>query len=282
MNEEQTAISNTVEQWTPLAETGEIKSFLLGILHSCYLCQYAYEKSGGKDWPERCKVCPYYKKYGYCNNSGSIFMQWHFSKKKDDRQRHAAAFLAQVKTLQEKPMDKKEIEQEIEFYEKVRIRAEKAVAKLKAQLEKPEPEKPKLRNFDVGLFYFESEMDDKDSLNGIKAIYIEDGDTVYFTSKTHTGSVCCSKVSSKANNRHLDVMFNLADDLAALSELLEEFEIKEDSVKVYIQDEDCLVMKDERDNKAVYISPGNIHDFILNLRKLEIKMIADAAKQKAK
>ena len=73
---EQEAIAKTIEQWMPLAESGEDKPNLKGVLYSCYLCQYAKEKSGLCFEPSICPYCPYYKKYGLCYKTREPFDLW--------------------------------------------------------------------------------------------------------------------------------------------------------------------------------------------------------------
>lgn len=263
MNEQQ-SISKTVKQWTPLAETGEGKPILNDVTDNCYLCQYAYEATGERNWgkSKRCRVCPYYKKYGMCNNSPSPFDKWCGADTKADKCIHAAAFLAQVKTLQEKPMDKKEIEKNIvaakDDLESAQVRLDDALAQL-ADAEKSEP---KLRHLDYGL-------------NGRKEarITLLSQNGHYFSA----GKGCCMDVRS--DKFHPEVILgNLAADLAAQSgEPLEEFTVGDLCFRL----KDTVVdVEDKSDDTFFYFSRKNLPEIILNLRKMELKMIMDAAKSK--
>ena len=94
---EQEAIAKTIEMWTKLAETGEEKPELEGVVNNCYLCEEFRD--------DTCNRCPYYKKYGPCLKEGNPYKTWRdIDKTPADKRIHAADFLAQVKILQEPNM----------------------------------------------------------------------------------------------------------------------------------------------------------------------------------
>lgn len=151
MNKEQTAIAKTVVQWTELARTGESKFTL--VLESCYLCQYAYEVTKTKFYTAggRCKACSYFKKYGMCNKYLSPFWKWLDATTKADKRLCAAEFCEQVKTLQEKDMNKQEeLENRLaQALVSERVLHAQVVESLEHQLvQLAEAEKPKLRHGD--------------------------------------------------------------------------------------------------------------------------------------
>ena len=74
-----------------------------GIMYACWLCEYAYQRAkASKTYEGRCSYCPYYKKYGYCYESGSRFEEWrtaYFRGSVTDMKKYAKLFYNQIKTL---------------------------------------------------------------------------------------------------------------------------------------------------------------------------------------
>lgn len=265
MNEQQ-SIAKTIVQWTPLAETGEDKPELEGVDCDCYLCQYSFEITGYTGAPAKCRPCPYHKKYGQCfNREGMPYSDWYNAKSKVEKRIHATAFLAQVKTLQEKPMDdKKELEHRLKQAKIDRDKINSEVQILEQELRTAtEPEKPK--PWDI------IEWTGKKASNTGANLVLHDG-----VSQIRIRDGVKGTLHNITPNDEFRVLFNLTDDLAALSgEPLEEF--KMDRLKVTVG-ASYLNIEDADDFESVQIGKEVLHDFILNLRRMELKMIMDAAK----
>ncbi len=256
MNKEQTAIANTVVQWTKLAETGEDKPNL-GIWNNCHFCENFRDRNTFS-----CDKCPYFKKYGHCYSNNMPFNLWRDTKNLADKRIHAAAFLAQVEILQENVM--------IEI-DGVEISTETARAALKAygvKLEKPEPEKPKLRHGDVIKW-----IGDKATNKGTNIIYQRKSENSLSQFNIDTETFGVTSEIPPANQPYTKY-FNLADDLKAIKPL-KEFEL--DDLKVRLDSDGELRIVDMEDSETVLIKPNDIHDFILKLRGMELQML-DAKK----
>lgn len=219
---EQEAIAKTVVEWTKLAETGEDKPELVGVESDCYLCQYALEmKKPSETKYQICKYCPYHKKYGHCNGhcdrTGKPYYEWHYANTPADKRIHAAEFLAQVKTLQEKAMIDEELKHKL-------AQAKASESLLHAQVESlehqiAEAEKPKLRQWDL-IEWIGKDVTNKgvnlvlnkeSNGEGFNQIRIRDG---------VKGTIQCITPNDKFIKH-----FNLADDLADMAEDLEGFEV---------------------------------------------------------
>ena len=111
------AIEVCILLWTWLAETGKRKEnwpewekYNIRIAHIarhdyCWLCYYdnhttfkGSDRYGGGE----CLYCPYYKKFGYCNNDEEYFNCWIEAKTPHTRKKYAKLFLGQIKTLRSK------------------------------------------------------------------------------------------------------------------------------------------------------------------------------------
>ncbi|MCJ7482612.1 MAG: hypothetical protein MUO31_06570 [Thermodesulfovibrionales bacterium] len=108
MDNELQTIENSIRHWTFMAETGtrDKRDYppisKADILENCYLCEYSCEITGEaavRPDHHRCQPCPYFKKYGFCNDTGKPFNKWSESTSDTDRQKHANAFVEQLKAL---------------------------------------------------------------------------------------------------------------------------------------------------------------------------------------
>lgn len=163
-------------------------------------------------------------------------------------------------------MDKKEKEQEIEFYQKISKLANSSIAKLQSQL--AEAEKPKLRHWDYGY------TDD-----GYARIVMEDREKDHLAQSGHLGMPeggCYNKMSED------NVTGNLADDLKALAEPLEDFEIEEIAKVSISKSMQYLVIEDPNDKQHIDIPIACISTFILNLRRMLAWKLAQEATLKQK
>ena len=252
MNKEQTAIAKAIVQWTKLAETGGEKPELKGVESNCYLCQYAREE---QERPEYwvCKHCPYNKKYGFCNKIGRPFWKWDKAGTPTNKRIHAAAFLEQVKSLQEKPMDKKEIAQEIKA-------TEDKLATLRQKLEKPA--NPVLRHGDVITWEGEKEK---------TIIWGNSGKTPHDLKQWDIKGLELGVAQSKCESKYT-YYCNFTDDLAEIKPC-DGFEM--DDLEVTLDEDGDWRLKQGDD--IILINPDERHDFILQLRgmDMELKMQQD-------
>ncbi len=61
----------------------------------CFLCEYG---EGQRGW-DKCRVCPYNEKFGWCVSDGQPFCLWFEAKQTRTRKKYAALFLEQLKAL---------------------------------------------------------------------------------------------------------------------------------------------------------------------------------------
>ena len=109
MNKELQAIENSIMQWTFYVVTGAKNKWGYepirdaNLLDNCYLCEHSSGITGTRECREfsddsrrpRCQACPYFKKYGFCCDSGKPVEMW----ADDHNPMHAQAFLDQLKVL---------------------------------------------------------------------------------------------------------------------------------------------------------------------------------------
>jgi hypothetical protein len=248
MNKEQIAIAKTIEQWTKLAKTGEKSKPENDALDNCYLCQYGYEVSGFRYPTHRCESCPYYKAFGFCESTGKPYRKWRSAKTYKDRRVHATAFLEQVKTLQEKDMNKEEIEHKLAQARKDRDDIAESVCQLEDMLAEAEKSKPKLRHGDYGYC----------GKPNIYNMYFVDGRPVRpFGISDNGGQEFIDEPIHE-----FKAVGNIFDDLKALSEPLEEYETGA-GMKVKLTNDGDLSFS------CTYVVNRNIPAFILNLRRME-------------
>jgi len=100
------SICRSIELWTDLAETGIDKGEWDGwekygndIWGDCFLCEYATYRAGASKGA--CKHCPYYQKFGYCqeDEKPTYYDKWESAKTKRTRKKYAKLFLEQLKQL---------------------------------------------------------------------------------------------------------------------------------------------------------------------------------------
>ena len=101
------AIQLSIELWKFLADTGLEKEdwpefeydenddeFIYqgkNIASGCFLCELTLE--------DDCENCPYYEKFGHCNEDGTYYNLWESSTTKRKRKKYASQFLAQLEAL---------------------------------------------------------------------------------------------------------------------------------------------------------------------------------------
>jgi len=109
MNKELQAIENSIMQWTFYVVTGAKNKWGYepirdaNLLDNCYLCEHSSGITGTRECRDfsddsrhpRCQACPYFKKYGFCCDSGKPVEMW----ADDHNPMHAQAFLDQLKVL---------------------------------------------------------------------------------------------------------------------------------------------------------------------------------------
>ena len=109
MNKELQAIENSIMQWTFYVVTGAKNKWSYepirdaNLLDNCYLCEHSSGITGTRECRDfsddsrhpRCQACPYFKKYGFCCDSGKPVEMW----ADDHNPMHAQAFLDQLKVL---------------------------------------------------------------------------------------------------------------------------------------------------------------------------------------
>ena len=102
------AIKLCIELWTWLAKTGKkkvewpewekYKAYNKPIdshtTYDCWFCEYGYQRNTMSD---RCKSCPYNRKYGHCFNPESYYDLWEEAKTPLIRKKYAKLFLEQIK-----------------------------------------------------------------------------------------------------------------------------------------------------------------------------------------
>lgn len=103
------AIAISIELWEWLAETGEeYKCFWSGwdkygdMANECALCEYRNYHGGYRilaNDKKECPTCPYYAKYGECEEKSSPYHRWREGKSKVKRKKYATQFLEQLKQL---------------------------------------------------------------------------------------------------------------------------------------------------------------------------------------
>jgi len=98
------SVEKSIEQWEWLAETGKDKAEWPGwvwnggqydadVRAGCFLCEYA------KGQPEGGRVCPYYKKYGFCEEAYSPYWRWVHTATIRIKKEYARQFLEQLKEI---------------------------------------------------------------------------------------------------------------------------------------------------------------------------------------
>jgi hypothetical protein len=110
---ESKAVEISIELWEWLAETGsrqkrswpgwnQYKKYAEPsdynpygtFAQGCCLCEYDKQQLG------RCEKCPYWRRYGFCNEFGSPYRNWsNWNNTSEERKLYAAEFLAQLKEL---------------------------------------------------------------------------------------------------------------------------------------------------------------------------------------
>jgi len=265
MNKELQAIENSITQWTFYAETrAEAKSSYpplkdLFLINSCYLCQYSCEKSGTKNTSKNapdsaCHACPYYKKYGFCDMTGKPYYEWCWGNKAQGAQ----AFLEQLKTLRT-PIRRADVLIETLEAQLAEAKDIKATLQTQKDTKAESDEKPKpLEHGDYGIYKGETTpmliMD-----NGNASLRIAHDDGLLGNIPPTEGDY--------------NILGNIFKELAALKPK-KEFEIADVAVSL---DKDYVRI--EGDGYTVYVGRARFHDFIHNLRCMELQMIQDAAKQ---
>lgn len=103
------AIELCIELWEWLAKTGKPKDewpdwekYGRDIANDCWFCEYTARQNngyicgfGGDD------ICPYHKKYGHCNHTGSFYNLWEHVKTPHTRKKYAKLFLEQIKSIKQ-------------------------------------------------------------------------------------------------------------------------------------------------------------------------------------
>ena len=136
---------------------------------------------------------------------------------------------------------------------------------LQAQL--AEAEKPKLRHGDCSL-----------SRMGEPAVFIGNGrEAVAYYEDGHS-EPCGEWQNGTYAIDGRGFRFNIFKEMQAQSEPLRNF-VVDDDVKVYLDHDNDLIIEQESDD--ILINSIHIHDFILKLRRMELKMKMDEAKQQA-
>ena len=97
------------ELWTWMADTGSnFKEDWPGwkkyndMLHNCPFCQYANQQGQHNPYNRYCPACPYWKKFGYCEDNGKPYALWFdvmLDGTESKRKEHARAFLTQLEEL---------------------------------------------------------------------------------------------------------------------------------------------------------------------------------------
>ncbi len=168
-------------------------------------------------------------------------------------------------------MDKKELEHKLEQAREDRESIFANIEKLKAQLAEPEKPKP-LEHGDCCI----------DNRNGTRMIVQkQDHEEFPVTTTNERGAPCGAVVNGKHTARNVTVHFNAFDDLKALAEPLEEFEVQCDCFgskdKIFITSEGCkdgCAYLKINNNRSIHFHGNSFHDFILNLRRMEATMQA--------
>ena len=94
------AIDLCIELWTWLAETGKTKEDWPEwekydpVMSDCWFCEYVNQR---KNYSDRCKSCPYNRKYGHCYNPESYYDCWEDAETPRTRRKYAKLFLEQIK-----------------------------------------------------------------------------------------------------------------------------------------------------------------------------------------
>ena len=98
------SILRSIKQWGWLAKTGKEKNGRPGWKeysdrpNDCFLCGYAGVRDGLAG-VIACRECPYFKKFGACYENNEPFYNWYYAEDTEERKKHAAQFLAQLKEL---------------------------------------------------------------------------------------------------------------------------------------------------------------------------------------
>jgi hypothetical protein len=97
------------ELWNMLAKAGCDKPFILGVMSSCYLCQYVYEKAGTTARGACNQYCPAdwsapdtIAKIPTCVDRGTYYRKWDYLESADPRKKDFAKLIANI------PIRKKE------------------------------------------------------------------------------------------------------------------------------------------------------------------------------
>lgn len=163
-------------------------------------------------------------------------------------------------------MNKQEIEHKLAQAETDRdimlVEANKEVKRLEdmfAEAQLAEAEKPVLRHGDYGFEDNEhpTVLFRKDGKGNLKSIRESFGVNAYNDTPLHD----------------YDILGNIFADLKAIAEPLDDFEMEIGRIYVLFSGGD-LVIKDTMNDGSVHIPKGILHDFILNLRRIEATMKA--------
>ena len=90
------AVELSIELWEWLAKTGEMKdnwpewNRYSEVESDCFLCEYSIRG---------CSKCPYYKKFGFCDDLDKPYDNWTFVWETRDLKKYAKQFLEQLKTI---------------------------------------------------------------------------------------------------------------------------------------------------------------------------------------
>jgi len=101
------AIDYSIELWEFLAKTGKEKEEwegwekyseyggLTGEWSDCFLCEYDGQERG------YCDDCPYYLKFGDCDDNDTPFRKWYIAETPKTRKKYAKLFLKQLYQIKE-------------------------------------------------------------------------------------------------------------------------------------------------------------------------------------
>ena len=108
------AIEFCKRMWARFAKTGETKDDYkytkkelehcgpkgFSPLSDCWFCEYGVQRIQNEYEEKACDFCPYYKKYGHCNEDGAPYNKWVYARFARTRKKYAAQFLKKIEALE--------------------------------------------------------------------------------------------------------------------------------------------------------------------------------------
>jgi len=247
---EQEAIKKSSIQWIYYARTGIGNKYeykpARDAINSCYLCDYSVKvtESGSFDGGHpACQACPYYKKYGFCDSSDKPYTKWRAANTVEERRQCAWEFYDHIQALQDTDS--------------------------KSQLE--EAEKPELRH---GVCAIASGAKGK---FGSPFIVIEQS-SLAGSPKAFYGDTSGQCEADKRIEDYKILIPDIFDDLKAISEPLKEFKVGTELIfEAKLRNgDDIMVSLDDGDGECSgYYGPEELHEIILNLRRMEAGMVTN-------